>query len=174
MSAASVAGLLASRRVLLAAPGIERATIGVFFGTEFGCLDTNDRYHRGLVESGPLEASPLLFAQTIPSAPAGEVAIAFGLSGPSTTIMSGRDAGLLALAEARRALRLGRCEHALVLAGDVVGEAVMARLRLTRPSCREAMVAVLLGHDASSGEAPLGLPSSDFLGASGLVELLRP
>jgi hypothetical protein len=174
--------LVVAARALAAAgvgPGDDTALV---VGTALGCAEVNERYHRGLVERGAAGASPLLFAQTVPSTPAGEAALAFGLRGHTATVMAGRASGVAALVEARRALALGRCARALVLAGDSVG-ADRAALRAARGEgpCAEATVALVL---AREGEGPRLAGARlttgdggddggvDWLGASGLVELV--
>ena len=186
--ASALALMVASEVVERAArpPGTQ---LGVFLGTALGCADVNDRFHRGLISEGVNGASPRLFAQTIPSGPAGEVAIAQRALGHSVTVMAGRCAGLAALVEARRALATGRCDAAVVLAGDVFGDdrtALWGNDRAGAP--REAMVALYL--ESAEGAAGPGvaviervevhrdaeraaLPAPDWLGASGLVEFTR-
>ena len=44
----------------------EREGFGVVLGTELGCAEVNDQFHRGMLERGVAQASPMLFAQTIP------------------------------------------------------------------------------------------------------------
>lgn len=178
----------AAHALLVAARALSSAGVGpgddtaVVVGTALGCAEVNERYHRGLVERGADGASPLLFAQTIPSTPAGEAAIAFGLRGHAATVMAGRASGVAALAEARRALTLGRCERALVLAGDTVGPDRL-RLRAARGEgpCAEATVALVLAREGGAAaleEARVTAgdggddASPDWLGASGLVELV--
>lgn len=189
----------AAHALLVAQRAFERAGLvgsipsdmAVLLGTSLGCAEVNERYHRGLVERGGEGASPLLFAQTIPSTSAGEVAIAFGARGHTSTVMAGRASGVAALVEARRALALGRASIALVLAIDTVG-ADRLRLRASRGEapCAEAAVALVLEPAPSAiaaGRAPLATldearltselaaPATeqvDWLGASGLVELV--
>lgn len=181
---AALHALLVARRVIPAAAQWPGDEVGVVLGTALGCAEVNSRYHRGLLEGGYDAASPMLFAQTIPSTPVGEVSIAFGLRGHAATIMAGRCSGVAALAEAVRALEAGRVRAALVLAGDTFGEDEVA-LRLARGLAPpgEATVALLLC-DARDADGPRvtarvttheGAPHEgaiDWLGASGLLELV--
>lgn len=170
-----------ARADLAAAP----ADLAVVIGTSLGCAEVNERYHRALVERGSDGASPLLFAQTIPSAPAGEVAIAFGARGHATTVMAGRASGVAALVEARRAIALGRADAALVIAGDTLG-ADRVRMRHARGEgpCAEAMVALVVEREGGprralatldearvEGGDAVGDGHPDWLGASGVMEL---
>lgn len=183
---AALHALLVARSVMPAAAQWPGDEVGVVLGTALGCAEVNSRYHRGLLEGGYDAASPMLFAQTIPSTPVGEVSIAFGLRGHAATIMAGRCSGVAALAEAARALDAGRVRAALVLASDTFGEDEVA-LRLARGLAPpgEATVALLLcdARDADA-DAPRvtarvttdeGAPHEgaiDWLGASGLLELV--
>lgn len=168
----------------------EREALAIVLGTALGCAATTEAFHRGLVRDGPAGASPLLFGYTVCSAPVGELAIAFGARGHQTTLMAGRCSGVAALAEARRALALGRADAALVLAVDVLGGDGLAPLLAHAPRAPvEAAVALLVERPAAAqarGRAPRGVldaatlhrapraptpDARDHLGASGLVEL---
>ena len=186
MDRLSAHALLVARRALTRAK-LDAAPhdLAVVVGTSLGCAEVNERYHRALVERGVEGASPILFAQTIPSAPAGEVAIAFGARGHAATVMAGRASGVAALVEARRAIALGRADAVLVIAGDTLG-ADRIRLRHSRGEgpCAEAMVALLVER-ANSPRSPIATLDEarvygdnegddahpDWLGASGVMEL---
>lgn len=191
MDRASVHALLVAQRALARAE-IEAdgaRAIAVVVGTALGCAEVNERYHRGLVERGAEGASPILFAQTIPSAPTGEVAIALGVRGHATTVMAGRASAVAAIVEARRAITLGRAEGALVIAGDTLGpDRVRLRSERAQPAAAEAVVALVLEPvDAvrARGREPLATlehaslrahdggddAHTDWLGASGAAEL---
>jgi 3-oxoacyl-[acyl-carrier-protein] synthase II len=91
--------------------------LGVVLGTGYGCHETDEEYYRGILAGGAGEASPRLFAATLPSTPAGEIAILLSAEGPSLTLAQGWDAGLAAVAEAARLCHRGAAE--VVLAGGV-------------------------------------------------------
>lgn len=183
---AAAHALLVARRVIPSAAQWPGDEVGVVLGTALGCAEVNSRYHRGLIEGGYDAASPMLFAQTIPSTPVGEASIAFGLRGHAATVMAGRCSGVAALAEAVRAIDAGRVRAAVVLAGDTFGEDEVA-LRLARGLAApgEATVALLLC-DARDADADAPRVSArvttdeavppeggiDWLGASGLLELV--
>jgi len=109
--------LLAGREALQGAglAGADLSGTGVALGSRFGCLLVNEAYHRGLLTKGVRLASPLLFGYTVPSAPAGELSIAFGLTGPNLTVVSGDASGGGALARAAAWIRAGRARR--VVAG---------------------------------------------------------
>ena len=169
----------------------------VILGTALGCAPVNDAFHRGMVIQGAQRASPVLFGYTVPSAPVGEVASAFGFRGHPAVVMAGACSGLLAVAEARRALLLGRADVALVIAGDVLSmdrrellhdqgapapvEATVA-LRIEKAPRQGRRGAELRGAGAGPGRGadPPGTGAVEeegrgwsYLGASGLVELAR-
>ncbi len=164
-------------------------SLAVIVGTALGCAEVNERYHRGLVERGSEGASPILFAQTIPSAPAGEVAIALGAKGHATTVMTGRASAVAAFVEARRSIALGRADAALVLVGDTLG-ADRARLRRERgespaaEACAGFVIEREVDASARGATALAALETAslsshdggddhhvDWLGASGAMEL---
>lgn len=190
MDRASAHALVVAQRALSRA-GFERVEIdamAVVVGTALGCAEVNERYDRALVERGSEGASPILFAQTIPSAPAGEIAIAFGLRAHAATVMAGRASAVAALVEARRAIALGRAERALVIAGDTLGpdRARLREARALRPAA-EAVVALVverpdvtgarptlatLEHAATRAHTGGDDDHPDWLGASGAMELV--
>jgi 3-oxoacyl-[acyl-carrier-protein] synthase II len=159
----------------------ERDRCALVHGTALGCAVTNDAYHRKLVTNGPSKSLAGLFGYTVPSAPIGEVSIAFGFRDHQSVLMAGRCSGIAALAEARRILALGRAPRVLVLAGDILGP---DRLPWTGQAPAEAMVALLVERDdgktgafltrAGIERRPGGPPGGlNYLGASGIVELAR-
>lgn len=178
--------LVTARRVAAALAGFD--DVGVILGTALGCAEVNARYHRGVIAQGAASASPMLFAQTLPSTPAAEAAIAFGFRGHGATIMAGRASGIAAVAEALRALRRGRLRAALVLAGDAFGPDELA-LRHARGGgpMAEAFVALgLVRADEAPPDAPRILDATvrgdpaarddagiNMLGASGMLDLVR-
>ncbi|MCS6900965.1 MAG: beta-ketoacyl synthase N-terminal-like domain-containing protein [Myxococcales bacterium] len=162
---------------------------GIILGTALGCASVNDAYHRSTLPpvSRP---SPVLFGYTVPSAPVGEVAAAFGLRGHQLVIMAGACSGLAATAEACSALLLHRAAAIILLASDVLSPDRIELLHQQgSPPPVEATVALLIerpDHATSRGRAPLAelrqvtpVPASTtaihatftYLGATGLVEL---
>jgi Beta-ketoacyl synthase, N-terminal domain len=126
------------------APRLDGERTAVVFGSAYGCHATNEDYYRGLLREGPAGASPRLFAYTLPSSPAGEISIHYGIRGPATTAAPGWHAGLAALAEGVQHLRSGRADRVLVVAAEVATELLK---RLTGGSVRDASAAVLLGRE---------------------------
>lgn len=110
-------GFVAARQALESSGWIHtgREPVGVLFGTAFGCMEENQRFDRFGIEDGVLRnASPLAFKGTVDNAPAGWVAVAFGLKGPNATFVSGDGAALEALWAAESSLRARRAPALLV------------------------------------------------------------
>ena len=113
--------LLAGHQALEQAAVPDRGPTAVVLGTRFGCLLVNECYHRGLLTKGHRLASPLLFGYTVPSAPAGELSIAAGLTGPNVTVMAGDASGGVAIARAAAWIRSGRVASAVAGGCDAQG-----------------------------------------------------
>ena len=152
MDRASLHALWVAQEALRALPLSERASLALVLGTALGCAEVNEAYHRGLSRDGADGASPALFAQTIPSAPLGEVAIATGARGPAITVMAGRCSAAAALVSARRMLLTGKATRALVIASDTLGEdrEPVRAARGEAPGA-EATVAMLLEREDVAG-----------------------
>jgi hypothetical protein len=88
----------------------------IVFGSALGCHATNEAYYRQLLNEGP---SPRLFSYTLPSSPAGEISIHLDATGPATTLVSGRTAGLDALCEAHTLLFTRRADRAICVSSEV-------------------------------------------------------
>ena len=71
-----------------------RAEMGILLGTNFGCMEENQRFDRFSVVDGQVKASPLAFKGTVDNAPAGWIAVGWKLRGPNATLVSGDGAAL--------------------------------------------------------------------------------
>lgn len=136
---------------------VGRPRMGVVFGSAYGCHATDEAFERGRMEEGP---SPRLFMYTLPSSPAGEIAIQYGLRGPAVCMVPGRTAAVSALAEAQRALLRGRAELMLCCAAEV-GSPLLERLE--GPGTVDGAAALLLGMPGTPARlGHLGPPCSVF------------
>lgn len=116
---------------------VEGERVAVVVGTALGCAATNEAFYgqgRGWQggEGGAAQASPRLFAYTLPSSPLGEITIHLAARGPAETLATGRAAGLQAIAEAARLVRTGRASIAIAVAVDAGApslEAIGLRVR---------------------------------------------
>jgi beta-ketoacyl synthase-like protein len=92
-----------------------RERVAVLVASTLGCYESNAEF-RASLQAG--EPSPRAFAATLPSTPAGEIAIAFRAAGPQLAFAQGRGSELLALAEARRLIAADRADLAIVVRTD--------------------------------------------------------
>lgn len=146
--------LLAAYRALGEPRGGDRP-IAVVYGSGHASLVTNLRYYDKILRRGPRGADPKRFPYTSPNAAAGEVAIAFGLTGPNISVTSGFASGLEAIAIGARLVARGRAPAALVVAADAWADEVGALLSgaglQTADGPREGAAALLLEPDAAPG-----------------------
>jgi 3-oxoacyl-[acyl-carrier-protein] synthase II len=135
-------GALLDGALAPAAPAWDGPRTAIVFGTAFGCHATNEEYYRGLLAGGVAGASPRLFAYTLPSSPAGEISIHYGIRGPASTVTPGLTAGAAAIAEGVRHLHSGRADRVLVAAAEVASP-LLARLLGSTP-LRDGGAALIL------------------------------
>lgn len=93
----------------------QRHPLGVLLGTAWGCMEENQKFDRFEIVDGKVHgASPLVFKGTVDNAPAGWIAVAWKLKGPTSTFVSGDGAALEALWSAQGMLESGRAPGLLV------------------------------------------------------------
>ncbi len=95
---------------------------GVVVGHSLATLDINERFFSKVLGKGPRFAEPKLFPPTSPNLVAGQLAILFGLRGPSAALAGGPNTALDPMALARTLVRCGDCERVVVVAIDYLGE----------------------------------------------------
>ena len=93
----------------------EKRAIGIVASTVHGCLATDIKYYETAIPHGGALASPNLFAYTLPNVFLGEVAIRFGLGGPSFVVHESTLSGIAGLRMALTSLALDECS--VMLAG---------------------------------------------------------
>lgn len=81
--------------------------IGVFIGSGMGSLGMIEKENQRLVNLGPERIAPLLIPKIIVNMAAGNVAIKFGLKGPSHCIVSACASGTHSIGEAFRNIKMG-------------------------------------------------------------------
>jgi len=101
------AGLTAGRE--------DRSRTGVVVGVTHGAIDFSSRFHGGLLQDGPEAASPMFFAESVLNAPAGNVAMAFGIRGPVHTLIGEETVGAQALETALALLRSDVVDRCVVV-----------------------------------------------------------
>lgn len=94
------------------------ARTGVVIGVTHGALAFSAQFHGGLLRDGPEAASPMLFAESVLNAAAGNVAIAFGVRGPVHTLIGEETVGAQAIGTALGLLRLGVVDRCVVAATE--------------------------------------------------------
>jgi hypothetical protein len=96
--------------------GGERA--GIVATITHGAVNYSVDFHRVLLREGPQAASPLLFAESVPNAPAGNGAIAFQVRGPVHTLIGEEPVGTQAIDLAAGLLRAGILDRLLVVGAE--------------------------------------------------------
>ena len=112
---AFVAARLAMQQAGLLDRAEHRQAWGVILGTAWGCMEENQKFDRFEILGDKVQgASPLVFKGTVDNAPAGWLAVAWKLKGPTLTFVSGDGAALEALWSAVGMLESGRAPGLLV------------------------------------------------------------
>ena len=147
-------GLLAGARALRAAglaarpPGsAPDPRFGVVVGTAYGCRDAVTQHECLLAVAARVEDfAPSVFVATVHNAVAGELAIDFGLGGVAETFVSGRTAGLEALALAAARVAKGDADRILVVAAEGIDETMREAFGRENPGVTlvESAAAVLV------------------------------
>jgi len=136
----TVAAVARLREALAAAGSASLAGAGIVVGHGLATIDTNAAYLARIRSAGASRGEPRRFPYTTPNAPAGECAVAFGLTGPSFAVGCGVHGGLEALAVAADLVRGGVAESLVVVAVDEAG----AGSRRVAPDTRPGAVALLV------------------------------
>ena len=93
------------------------ANVGMVLGTMYCSVGTITAFDRNTLEVGPKYAKPMMFANTVINAAAGQTALWHDLRGPNTTVSCGAISGLAALGYAYDTIAQGR--SSMLLAGGV-------------------------------------------------------
>jgi len=132
-------------------PQADHARTGVMFSTGIGGLQSLLAQHIVFLEKGADRVSPFMVPMLMPNAAAGQVAMAFGFTGPNECITTACAAGAHAVGEGYRLIRDGRAEvciaggtEASILGLTIAGFAQMQALtrnpdpaRASRPFDRD-------------------------------------
>ncbi|WDM16581.1 3-ketoacyl-ACP synthase [Streptomyces lavenduligriseus] len=120
---------IAACRAALAHAGVlgagERAETGVVLGTGIGPVESNEAFFLPVLTGGPALGNPGIFPNTVYNAAAGQVAMALGVKGPTSTLTSAHAAGAAALGVAYDLLRSGRADRVVVPAVDAFSPAAL-------------------------------------------------
>jgi 3-oxoacyl-[acyl-carrier-protein] synthase II len=94
-------------------PSVDPARTAVVFSTGVGGLTSFVHQLQVMMEKGPNRVSPFLVPQMMPNASAGQVAMAFGFTGPNECITTACAAGAHGAGEAFRMVREGLADVAV-------------------------------------------------------------
>ncbi|MBS3874102.1 MAG: beta-ketoacyl-ACP synthase II [Firmicutes bacterium] len=95
------------------------ADIGVYVSSGIGGLETMEAQWTVLKDKGPQKVSPFFIPMMIGNMGAGQVALTFGLKGPTSNIVTACASGAQAVGDAFRVIARGDCE--VMLAGGSEG-----------------------------------------------------
>lgn len=157
-------------------PSVANERTGVMFSTGIGGLQSLLAQHKVFLEKGPDRVSPFMVPMLMPNAAAGQVAMAFGFTGPNECITTACAAGAHAVGEGYRLIRDGLADvcvaggtEASILGLTISGFAQMQALsrnpdpeRASRPFDRARDGFVL-----SEGACALVLEDADRAAARG-------
>jgi 3-oxoacyl-[acyl-carrier-protein] synthase-1/3-oxoacyl-[acyl-carrier-protein] synthase II len=155
---------------------------GVIVGHAFATLDINDRFFSRVLSRGPTSAEPRLFPPTSPNLVPGQLAILFGLTGPSAAACGSLSGGIEALGVAHDLVAAGDVDKVVVVGMDLLGAASREVIEagFVSPTFRgleDGAVALLLEADSTHAlrelSSPWTTPSPpSAIGHAGLRELL--
>jgi 3-oxoacyl-[acyl-carrier-protein] synthase II len=115
---------VAAARLALADAGLagltaeEHLRTAVVVGTAFGPAAVTEQLLAQILHQGPEAASPALFTESVASASAAQVALAFRARGPNLAVTQREASDLIALAEGARLIARGAADRALVIVVD--------------------------------------------------------
>lgn len=136
---------------------------GVIVGHALATVDINDRFYARVLGRGPTAAEPRLFPPTSPNLVPGQLAILFGLTGPSAATCGSLLGSLEALEVGADLIAAGDVDRILVVALDRRGPASGALLAAgfpDAPPLPDGAVAVLLDADGRGALRPLPSPDT--------------
>jgi 3-oxoacyl-(acyl-carrier-protein) synthase len=107
-------------------------SIGIAFGSGYGCLAANAEYLEGIRVRGARYGNPVVFQNTVPNAAAGYASAARGVRGPTATFSSGWTAGLEALDFAFLQIASGRVPTMIVVSADQLFPQLVAGFEMHR------------------------------------------
>lgn len=138
---------------------------GVIFATGIGGLETILSQHLVLLEKGPGRISPFMVPMLMANAPAGHIAMRFGLTGANFATISACSSSNHALFEALRLIRDGTLD--LVVAGG----SESATLPLTVAAFSQ-MTALTKNPDPETASRPFDALRDGFVLSEGAVSLI--
>jgi 3-oxoacyl-[acyl-carrier-protein] synthase II len=89
---------------------LDKARVGVHFGSGIGGLGTIEATHRTLLESGPRRVSPFFIPGTIVNMTAGLISMRFGFTGPNLAVATACATGAHSIGEAAALIERGAAD----------------------------------------------------------------
>ncbi len=128
--------------------------IAIIMGTAYGSSSYVADFYSSLLEHGPRGAQPFLFPDTVPNAPASQIAIFHGLTGPNTTFCQNEISAENAIFYARTLLSHGQADIVLVGGADELAPIQMA--------CYDAL-GIINPIKCNNGELPQPKPGGGII-----------
>jgi 3-oxoacyl-[acyl-carrier-protein] synthase II len=119
---AASAGVEAFQDSGLDLSSIDRDRVAIVVGTAHGASASIEEFFVSLLAEGPRGAQPLHFPETVPNAPAGNLAMVLKITGPSTTFGQNEISAESALLYARRLLLDDQVDAAVVCGLDELND----------------------------------------------------
>jgi len=142
LAAAAIENLLSG--VPAGLPNLSDGACALLVGTAFGHVESKKEFHRSARTEGTRLVSPIVFPNTIINSLAGHAAILFKITGPNSTVTSGRRSGLEAVLRAITLLDAGRASRAIVVGCEEVSPTLLRALGGRGGPAGEAAAAMLL------------------------------
>jgi 3-oxoacyl-(acyl-carrier-protein) synthase len=118
--------------------GLSRTAVVI--GATHGAIAFSTQFFGEYLQDGPEGASPMLFSESVLNAPAGNVAIAFGVRGPVHTLIGEETVGAQALSTALLLLRCGIADRCIVAGTEERGTIIeYAYLQMDRAARRSGV-----------------------------------
>jgi 3-oxoacyl-[acyl-carrier-protein] synthase II len=145
---------------------IDRTRVGVNYASGVGGIGTTEQGTRVMLDRGPEWLSPYMCPMMLPNMAAGEVAMEFGLQGPSSCTVTACAASAMAIGDGYDQIRLGRAD--VMLCGG--SEAGLTPLGLAGFS---AMKALSARNDApTAASRPFDRGRDGFVAAEGAATIV--
>lgn len=138
----------------------DRTRIGVSVGCGIGSLQAIEREHEKLIEKGPKRVATLLVPMMISNMAAGNVAIAFGLKGKCTNVVTACATGTNSIGEAMRYIQCNEVD--VMVAGGT--EAAISPIGVAGFS---ALTAMTTATDPNRASIPFDKERSGFVMGEG-------
>ena len=116
----------------------DRERIGTFIGAGIGGIETMHSQYEKLFSKGPSKISPFFIPMMIANMAAGQVAITYGLHGPSACIVTACATGTDCIGHAFRAIEIGKADVAIAGGTEAsISEAAVAGFCAMKALCTD-------------------------------------